>query len=95
MEERAIDSALEEMDLLTDEEDPLEIGDEEDREEEKQQLYTAKELSEVFRVSKATIYRLTKEGTLPSIKIGPGKVRQQYRYRWGDVREALESVPRV
>lgn len=49
--------------------------------------FTVEEAAEYLRVSKRTIYKLTKEGRLPAFRIGKERHR---RFR----RENLDNVPR-
>ncbi len=50
--------------------------------------FTVEEAAEYLRVSKRTIYKLTKEGRLPAFRIGQERHR---RFRKGD----LDKVPRA
>jgi excisionase family DNA binding protein len=50
--------------------------------------FTVEEAAEYLRVSKRTIYKLTKEGRLPAFRIGQKRHR---RYR----KEDLDKVPRL
>jgi excisionase family DNA binding protein len=50
--------------------------------------YTVTEAAEYLRVSRRTIYTLTKEGRLPAFKIGQERHR---RFR----KEDLDTVPRI
>jgi excisionase family DNA binding protein len=49
--------------------------------------YTAAQVSEMFQVSKQTIYRLAAEGNLPSVKVGKNGIRFE-RYAIEQAREA-------
>ena len=51
------------------------------------QLMTAKELSEYLRLSAASIWRLTSEGKIPTIRLGVYTIR----FRLSDVMKALEN----
>lgn len=50
--------------------------------------FTVEEAADYLRVSKRTIYKLTKEGRLPAFRIGQERHR---RFRKGD----LDKVPRL
>ena len=50
--------------------------------------FTVEEAAEYLRVSKRTIYKLTKEGRLPAFRIGQERHR---RFR----KEDLDKVPRI
>lgn len=45
---------------------------------------TAEEVAEMFRVSKATIYRWAEQGVLPSLRMG-----RTVRFNEGEIRAAL------
>jgi excisionase family DNA binding protein len=49
------------------------------------QLLTAEQLAERFQVQKSHVYRLTRDGALPAVKLG-----RYYRYRL----EAIEAFER-
>jgi len=48
---------------------------------------TAGELADYLRLSKASIYRLSEDGTIPTIRLGIFTIR----FRLSDVMEALEN----
>jgi excisionase family DNA binding protein len=50
-------------------------------------LMTAGELADYLRLSKASIYRLSEDGTIPTIRLGIFTIR----FRLSDVMEALEN----
>lgn len=53
------------------------------------ELLTAKEVMEIFRISKATLIRWSKEGILPAIKIG-----RRVLYDKNDILEVVEKHKR-
>lgn len=53
------------------------------------ELLTAKEVMQLLRISKATLIRWTKEGILPSIKIG-----RRILYDKNDILEVVEKHKR-
>ena len=49
-------------------------------------LLTVKEVCLILRISRITLYKLTKRGAIPAFKIG-----RALRYRRGDVNSALKA----
>ena len=52
-------------------------------------LFTSKEISEILRVSVMTVYRLVKDGKLPSVRIAGQKIR----IRANDVHKSFNLCP--
>lgn len=50
------------------------------------QLFTAEEISKIFRISNTTLYRLCRKGIIPHIRVG-----KLYRFYLDDVKEALNA----
>ena len=50
-------------------------------------LMTATELADYLRLSKASIYRLSEDGTIPTIRLGIYTIR----FKLSDVMKALEN----